>query len=81
MKVGFYDAKKHRMLEVEPWEYSLDDARMASVKMAMMYQSGRHRMPSPIWCVWSNPEECSIFLLDEKMRSQQFLDKVASLLK
>ena len=35
MKVGFYDAKKHRMVQVEQWAYSLDEARMASVQMAM----------------------------------------------
>lgn len=81
MKVGFYDAKRHRMLQVEDWGYSLGEARMASVQMAMMYQSGKHSMPSPIWCVWESQEECSIFLLDSKERSEQFLEKVSTALK
>lgn len=81
MKVGFYDAKKHRMVEVEKWEYSRADARMAAVQMVAMYESGRHRMPSPIWCVWESSEECSIFLLDSKERSEQFLEKVSTALK
>jgi hypothetical protein len=81
MKVGFYDSKKYRMVNVEKWEYSLEDARMASIQMATMYQTGKHRMPSPIWCVWQSSEECSIFLLDSKERSEQFLEKVSTALK
>lgn len=80
MKVGFYDAKKHRMTEVEPWTESLDNARAAAALMTSMYLSGRHRMPSPIWCLWNAEDVCSVFLLDEKPRSEQFLDKVMTLM-
>jgi hypothetical protein len=66
MKVGFYDLKNHKMVEVEPWENSIHMARFASVGMTEMYLSGRHRMPSPIWCVWDETEHASIFFLDDK---------------
>ena len=80
MKVGFYDAKKHQMVAVEPWTESIHLARITAAHMTSLWQSGRHKMPSPIWCVWDGQEDCSIFLLDEKPRSDQFMDKVGSLL-
>lgn len=80
MKVGFYDAKKHRMVEVEPWEEDLQNARTSSVLMTQLFESGRHRLPSPIWCLWDGADVCSVFLLDKKNRSEQFLEKVRSLM-
>ena len=80
MKVGFYDAKKHRMLEVEPWEEDLQHARASSVLMTQLFESGRHRLPSPIWCLWDGADVCSVFFLDSKNRSEQFLEKVRSLM-
>ena len=79
MKVGFYESKKHRMVEVEPWTEGLELARVASAHMTALFESGRHRLPSPIWCLWDGADVCSVFLLDGKSRSEQFLDKVRSL--
>lgn len=80
MKVGFYDSKKHRMVEVEPWNESLELARVASAHMTALFESGRHWLPSPIWCSWDGADICSVFLLDSKGRSEQFLEKVRSLM-
>jgi hypothetical protein len=89
MKVGFYDKKNHKLLEVEKWEEGLQGARMASLHLSQVYQSGAHRMPSPIWCVWGSKDEldengeqiCSIFLLDEVMPPEKVLDKAQLLMR
>jgi hypothetical protein len=80
LKVGFYDLATGSMVEVEEWKDSIELARSASVQMAAMYQSGRHRMPSPIWCVWNKKEFASIFTLDDKPRDEAFLNQVLTLL-
>jgi hypothetical protein len=80
MKVGFYDKKKHRMVAVEPWTLGIQTARSASPRMALMYQSGRHRMPSPVWCVWDD-DHASIFSLDDKpMDDVALLDSIRALM-
>jgi hypothetical protein len=80
LKVGFYDLATGSMVAVEEWKDSIELARSASVQMAALYQSGRHRMPSPIWCVWNQKEFASIFTLDDKARDEAFLNKVLALL-
>ena len=80
LKVGFYDLLTGSMVEIEEWEESIEMARLSSVQMSAMYQSGRHRMPSPVWCVWNKEEFASIFLLDESVRDEAFLNKVLALL-
>lgn len=80
LKVGFYDSATDSMVEVEHWPTSIHMARFSSVQMATMYQTGRHKMPSPIWCVWNQKEYASIFLLDEKPRDEAFLNHVLTLL-
>jgi hypothetical protein len=48
--------------------------------MALMYQSGRHRMPSPVWCVWDD-DHASIFSLDDKpMDDVALLDSIRALM-
>ena len=73
MKVGFYDKKKHAMVDVEVWTDGIELARASSVHMAGIYKTGKHRMPSPIWCVWDETEHASIFFLDQKPSSDQVL--------
>jgi hypothetical protein len=80
LKVGFYDLATGSMVEVEEWTESIELARATSVHMAAMYQTGRHRMPSPIWCVWNQKEHASIFTLDDKPRDEAFLNHVLTLL-
>ncbi len=80
LKVGFYDLASGAMVEVEEWTDSIDLARSTSVHMAAMYQTGRHRMPSPIWCVWNKKEFASVFTLDDKPRDEAFLNHVLTLL-
>lgn len=80
LKVGFYDAPTDSMVAVEEWMESIHMARFASVQMAAMYQTGRHRMPSPVWCVWNQKEFASIFHLDDKPRDEAFLNHVLTLL-
>lgn len=80
IKVGFYHQVDQCMVEVENWDGSILSARAAAVGMATMYQRGRHRMPSPIWCVWNQKEYASIFLLDEKPRDEAFLNHVLKLM-
>ena len=81
MKVGFYDKKTHSMVSVEPWTEGIENARFTSTHMALMYQSGRHRMPSPIWCVWDETEYASIFFLDDKPSSDEaFMNSILALM-
>jgi len=80
LKVGFYDLAKDCMVEVEPWESSIENARASGVRLAALYQSGRHRMPSPVWCVWNQKDFASIFHLDDKPRDEAFLNHVLTLL-
>ena len=80
LKVGFYDLEKDQMVSVKPWESSIELARGAGVHMAAMYQTGRHKMPSPVWCVWNQKDFASIFPLDSKPRDEAFLNHVLKLL-
>jgi hypothetical protein len=80
IKVGFYVEATDRMEAVEEWEGSIDLARSTGVHMAAMYQTGRHRMPSPVWCVWNQKEYASIFHLDDKPRDEAFLNHVLTLM-
>jgi hypothetical protein len=80
LKVGFYDFKTGSMVAVEPWLESVELARLSSVHMAAMYQTGRHRMPSQVWCVWNKKDFASIFFLDEKPLDEAFMNKVLALL-
>jgi hypothetical protein len=80
LKVGFYDSATDSMVAVEQWPDSIHMARFSSAQMATTYQTGRHRMPSPVWCVWNKNEHASIFLLDEKPRDVAFLNHVLTLL-
>jgi hypothetical protein len=80
LKVGFYDASTDSMVSVEEWPGSIHVARASSVQMSLLYQSGRHRMPSPIWCVWNQKDHASIFTLDDKPRDEAFLNHVLKLL-
>jgi hypothetical protein len=79
--VGFYDRKTHSMIEVEPWTETIQDARIASAHMAVMYQTGRHRLPTEIWCVWNQKEFASIFFLDDKPSSDTaFMNSILALM-
>lgn len=49
MKVGFYDKKSDSLVAVEDWLDSPSFITATSLQLAMIYQSGRHRMPSNIW--------------------------------
>lgn len=79
ISVGFYDEQAHRMVEVERWDGSWTDARITSVKLTAIYQSGKHRLPSPVWCVWDE-EDSSLFMLDEKFRDEDYCNKVEELM-
>jgi hypothetical protein len=80
MKCGFYDSKTRCMVAVEDWAESLQVARSTSLMMTSLYLTGRHRLPSPIWCVWDGADVSSVFLLDNKMRSEEFLNQILPLL-
>jgi hypothetical protein len=81
MKAGFYDKKTHSMMSVEPWTEGIETARLASTHMALMYQSGRHRMPSPVWCVWDETGHVSIFFLDnQSVGDMAFMDSISELM-
>ena len=81
MKVGFYVKKMHSMVAVEPWTDGIQAARLSSVHMALMYQCGRHCMPSPIWCVWDETQHASIFFLDDKPSSDEaYMNSILALM-
>lgn len=81
MKVGFYDKKTHSMVAVEPWNEGISVARATSPHMALMYQSGQHCMPSPVWCVWDSTEYASIFFLDDNPSTDEaFLNSILKLM-
>ncbi|VVE55599.1 hypothetical protein [Pandoraea fibrosis] len=65
LKVGFYDAVKGQMVQVEEFKSGIDFARMASLELTKLWQSGRHSLPSMYWVAWDNGKSiCSIFVLD-----------------
>lgn len=76
MKVGFYDQKTHSMVAVESWTEGIQVARAASVTLALMYQSGRHRMPSPVWCVWDDDRFSVFELTDMPPKDPALLDAI-----
>jgi len=80
IKVGFYDAKNDQMLSVEPWEASKADANVSAVHLAALYQSGRHRLPSPLWCLWDGDDLASVYFLDKGDPDQSVLDKALLLM-
>ncbi len=80
LKVGFFDLSKGSMVQVEFWPDSVELARITAGQLTALYQSGRHRLPSPIWCLWNKNEVASVFLLDEKPRDEEFLNRVLTLL-
>jgi hypothetical protein len=75
MKVGFFDVKTGVLLAVEDWNDSRSVAQVTAVQMTALFKSGRHRMPSPIWCVWDE-ETTSIFPLDGNIPSENLLNRV-----
>jgi hypothetical protein len=87
MFVAFYDKKTNRLLEVEKVDMSIQDARLASTHLAMLWQSGRHSLPSPIWCVWDNNQIedgwplFSIFSLNDQYPSQVLCDRIHAIAK
>ena len=81
MKVGFYHKETHSMVAVEPWTDGIQVARATGVRLSRMYQSGRHWMPSPIWCVWDETEHASIFFLDDKPSADEaFMNSILALM-
>ena len=80
IKVGFYNPKTDSMVAVEEWPDSIQKARATSVYMTSLYKSGRHKMPSPFWCVWNQKEFASIFPLDGSQPDEAFLKHVLKLL-
>jgi hypothetical protein len=79
MKVGFYNDKTHTMVAVEPWDLGWEKARYTGVMLSSMYQSGRHRMPSPWWCAWDD-DNFSIFdLADSQPKESAALDSIEAL--
>lgn len=74
MKVGFFDAKKGAMVAVEDWDDTRSAAQVTAVHMTALYKTGRHRMPSAIWCVWDD-ETTSIFPLGGGFPSEDLLNR------
>lgn len=77
--VAFYDQDKHQLIEVERWDGSWGDVRIASTGLAQLYQSGKHNLPSPVWCVWDE-EDSSLFFLDEDIKDEDFCSQVEELM-
>ncbi len=87
MFAAFFDKKNNRLLEVEKVDMTIQDARLASTQLAMLWQSGQHRLPSPIWCVWDNNQIedgwplFSIFTLNDQPPSQALCDRIHAIAK
>jgi hypothetical protein len=79
MKVGFYDQKTHSMVAVEPWTEDIQAARSAASVLALMYQTGRHRLPTPVWCVWDDDRFLVFELVNMPPKAPVLLDAIEAL--
>jgi hypothetical protein len=52
MKCGFFDLEKGSMVEVEESEFSRHMGELVAMQLKTLWESGRHCMPSPYWCMW-----------------------------
>lgn len=73
MKCGFFDPKKGVMLEVEDAPFSREIAASAAGQMRLLWKSGKHRLPSPYWCVWDD-DKFSFFPLTSGIPSEELMD-------
>jgi hypothetical protein len=75
MKVGFFDPKKGDMVEVEDAEFSSLFVSTTALQLSTMWQSGKHKMPSRIWCAWYGQDDFRIFMLDGSLPTQSIADR------
>lgn len=62
---AFYDPKKDRLVQVEAVTFGRQQMTLTALQLTALWESGRHRLPSPYWVCWSGGEDRgSIFLLD-----------------
>lgn len=75
MKFGFFDVKKGDMVEVEDAEFSSLFVTTTALQLSAMWQSGKHKLPSRIWCAWEGQDDFRIFMLDRSLPKQSTADR------
>lgn len=84
MKVAFYHRERDYLVEVEAWDGTVLDARLAAVHLKSLYQTGSHRMPSPFWVAWQEPIEgewAGVYVLDDDLvdMTEAMFDRIMAL--
>lgn len=67
LNVAFYDAARGRVVGRDVLMESVEGARALSLKLAELWKTGSHGLPSEYWVVWESEPEgyLSVFCLDE----------------
>jgi hypothetical protein len=80
MKCGFFDVEKGVMVEVEEWESSRELGAVTAASLKALWMSGKHRLPSPYWCLWDD-DRVSVFPLLPGFPDQGLLDRASVAMK
>ena len=73
MKVGFFVPEKGVMVEVEKVDFSREHGVIAAAQMTALWRTGKHRLPSPYWCMWEG-KDISVFPLSGVAPSEDVLN-------
>jgi len=75
MKVGFFDPKKGNMVEVEDAEFSSLFVSTTAMQLTAMWKTGKHKMPSRVWCAWDGQEDFRLFMLDGSLPTESMANR------
>lgn len=76
LNVAFYDRFRRDLVQHEQVAWDRDCAPYAALSMCADWESGNHRLPSPYWVIWNDPEDMSVFQLDGDPLDDGFLDDI-----
>lgn len=73
MKVGFYCPAQAVIVQVEEPRIDRSSLHAAASMLSSLWQSGRHKLPSSIWCVFDQ-DSLRIFQLARSGKPPPFQD-------
>lgn len=65
VNVAFYDEKRRRLVRHEVVSFPRQSAGMAAIQLGLQWQTGKHRMPAPLWVVWEKIDDLGVFDLQQ----------------
>jgi hypothetical protein len=79
VNVAFYDEKRRRLVQHEVVPFPRQSAPFAAIELGLQWQSGRHRIPAPLWVVWDKIDDLGVFDL-KQVDSDDFTPPAESIL-